>query len=80
MIAEGFVVNNATVYISGRNAEDGKQTAEELNHLGKGKAFYIQADFYKEEDIYRLVAELSKRETSRLHFISPLLFIPRRLM
>jgi NAD(P)-dependent dehydrogenase (short-subunit alcohol dehydrogenase family) len=64
MISEGFVANGATVYISSRDAKACAQACEELNALGKGKADYIAADFYKEEDIKKLAAELGKRAGS----------------
>ena len=64
MISEGFVVNGATVYISSRDAKTCNQTCQELNALGKGKAFAIPADFYKEEDVKKLVEEFGKRESS----------------
>ena len=64
MISEGFVQNGATVYISSRDAKACEQACKELNALGKGKADYIQADFYKESDVTKLAEELKKRAGS----------------
>lgn len=66
MISEGFVQNGANVYISSRDAKACAQACSELNALSKGKASYITADFYKEEDIKKLVDELRQREGSKL--------------
>ncbi|KAJ9643576.1 hypothetical protein H2199_004255 [Coniosporium tulheliwenetii] len=62
MISEGFVANGARVYISSRDAKACDQACEELNALGKGKAYAIPANFYREEDCKRLAEELGKRE------------------
>jgi len=62
MISEGYVQNGARVYISSRDVKACNQACEELNALGKGSAFAIPADFYKEEDCKKLAAELGKRE------------------
>ncbi|KAF2197389.1 NAD(P)-binding protein [Delitschia confertaspora ATCC 74209] len=62
MISEGFVQNGAKVYISSRDAKACEEACKELNALGKGKADYITADFYKLEDVKKLVVELMKRE------------------
>lgn len=67
MISEGFVTNYATVYISSRDAKSCDEAVKELNALGKGKAYAIPADFYKEEECQRLADELKKRENSKLH-------------
>lgn len=67
MISEGFVQNGATVYISSRDAKACEQACKELNALGKGKADYIVADFYKEESLKSLAKELQKRESSTHH-------------
>lgn len=64
MISEGFVANGARVYISSRDAKACDQACEELNALGKGKAYAIPADFYKEENCKRLAEALGKREDS----------------
>lgn len=64
MISEGYVANGATVYISSRDAKACEQACNELNALGKGKAYAIPANFYQEEDVKRLAAELAKRESS----------------
>jgi NAD(P)-dependent dehydrogenase (short-subunit alcohol dehydrogenase family) len=68
MISEGFVANGARVYISSRDTAACEQTCKELNALGKGKAAYITADFYKEEDIKKLAEELKRRE-GKLHVL-----------
>jgi len=68
MISEGFVANGAKVYISSRDAKACEQAAQEMNRLGKGQAFAIPADFYKEADCKKLAQELSKRE-SKLHVL-----------
>lgn len=64
MISEGFVRNGARVYISSRDAKACDQACEELNALGKGKAYAIPADFYKVDECKRLAEELKKREES----------------
>lgn len=71
MISEGYVTNGATVYISSRDAKACENAVGELNALGKGKAYAIPADFYKEEDIKKLVEEFGKREHSKLSFFGP---------
>ncbi|OJJ49231.1 hypothetical protein ASPZODRAFT_129647 [Penicilliopsis zonata CBS 506.65] len=68
MISEGYVANGATVYISSRDAQACEKAAAELNALGKGKAYAIPADFYKEEDCQKLAQEFAKRE-SKLHVL-----------
>jgi NAD(P)-dependent dehydrogenase (short-subunit alcohol dehydrogenase family) len=65
MISEGFVQNGATVYVSSRDAKACEQACKELNALGKGKADFIAADLYKEEDIKRIADELKKRAGSK---------------
>ena len=62
--SEGFVQNGARVYISSRDAKACEQACKELNALGKGEAFSIPADFYKEEDCKKLAQELAKKEKS----------------
>lgn len=64
MISEGFVSNGAKVYISSRDAKACEQACNELNAMGKGKAEYITADFYKEDDIKKLSEKLGRRERS----------------
>jgi hypothetical protein len=64
MISEGFVQNGAKVYISSRDAQACEQACQELSALGKGTAYAIPADFYKEEDCQKLAVELGKREKS----------------
>lgn len=71
MISEGYVTNGATVYISSRDAKACEKAVGELNALGKGKAHAIPADFYKEEDIKKMVEEFGKRENSKLSFFDP---------
>ena len=68
MISEGYVRNGATVYISSRDAKACQAVCTELNTIGPGKADYIAADFYKEEDCKKLAAELSKRD-QKLHVL-----------
>lgn len=68
MIAQGFIRNGATVYISSRDADACAAACKEMNATGPGKAHFIPADFYKEEDCERLAAELAKRETA-LHVL-----------
>ena len=67
MISEGFVANGAKVYISSRDAKACDGACKELNALGKGQAYAIPADFYKEEECKRLAEELGKREKSTLN-------------
>jgi NAD(P)-dependent dehydrogenase (short-subunit alcohol dehydrogenase family) len=65
MISEGFVANGATVYVSSRDAAACAQACDEMNKLGKGgRAAYIAADLYKEEDLERIRKELEEREGS----------------
>jgi hypothetical protein len=64
MISEGFVTNGATVYISSRDAKACDKAVEELNALGKGKAYAITANFYEEDECKKLADELTKRENS----------------
>jgi NAD(P)-dependent dehydrogenase (short-subunit alcohol dehydrogenase family) len=64
MISEGFVANGAHVYISSRDAAACAAACAELNALGAGKADWIAADFYKEESLHTVVAELEKRAGS----------------
>jgi short-subunit dehydrogenase len=71
MISEGFVQNGATVYISSRDAKACEQACKELNAYGKGKADFIAADFYNEEELKKVADELKKRagSTSRFRWI-----------
>lgn len=64
MISEGFVQNGATVFISSRDAKACEQACKELNGLGTGKADFIAADFYKEEELKKVADELKKRAGS----------------
>ncbi|RPA78092.1 short-chain dehydrogenase/reductase-like protein SDR [Ascobolus immersus RN42] len=71
MISTGFVSAGAHVYISSRDEAACAAAAAQLNELGKktgGKCSYIAADFYKVEDIEKLVAEIKKREP-KLHVL-----------
>jgi len=68
MISEGFVTNGATVYISSRDAKACDKAVEELNALGKGKAYAIPANFYEEDECKKLADELTKRE-NKLHVL-----------
>ncbi|KAF1813461.1 short chain dehydrogenase/reductase family [Eremomyces bilateralis CBS 781.70] len=68
MISEGFVQNGARVYISSRDVKACDKAVQELNALGKGQAFAIPADFYKESECKRLADELKKRE-KELHVL-----------
>jgi NAD(P)-dependent dehydrogenase (short-subunit alcohol dehydrogenase family) len=69
MISEGFVANGATVYVSSRDAAACAQACDEMNKLGKGgRAAYIAADLYKEEDLERIRKELEEREGSESLF------------
>ncbi|KAI9805776.1 MAG: hypothetical protein M1833_005269 [Piccolia ochrophora] len=63
MISEGFVQNGAKVYISSRDAKACEQAAKKLNALNKGTAHALPANFYNEDEIKSLAAELSKRES-----------------
>lgn len=62
---EAYVTNGATVYIASGDVNIGSKVARELNILRKGKACYIAADFYQEEDCKILVQELARREESK---------------
>ena len=64
MISEGFVQNGAKVYIAARDLKATEQACAELNALGKGQAFGLQADFYKEEDVKKFVEEFKNKEDS----------------
>ena len=66
MISEAFVLNGAAVYITARDATSCEKAVTELNALGKGKAFAIPADFYKESDLRDMVMQLMKRESRKL--------------
>lgn len=66
MISEGYVTNGATVYISSRDAKACEKAVQELNAIGRGKAYAIPANFYKEEECQKLAEEIAKRESSKL--------------
>jgi short-subunit dehydrogenase len=78
MISEGFVANGAHVYISSRDAKACEQACVELNALGKGKADYIAADFYKESDLQKVADELKKRAGSTYTSLSLHVPLPGR--
>ncbi|KAG2214317.1 uncharacterized protein EV154DRAFT_489686 [Mucor mucedo] len=63
MIATGFVQGGAIVYISSRSAKACDEVAAKLNALGPGKCIAVPADLQSVDDIKKLVAELTKRET-----------------
>ncbi|GAA5809345.1 hypothetical protein MFLAVUS_002753 [Mucor flavus] len=63
MIATGFVSAGAKVYITSRSADVCYKVAAELTKQGPGQCFAIPADLQKLEEVTRLVAELSKKET-----------------
>lgn len=69
MIAHGFVVNGAKVYISSRSASVCDKVAEELSKLGPGQCISLPADLQSIEEVNRLVAELTKRESSMFFFL-----------
>lgn len=68
MITEGFIANGATVYISSRDAAACAQACKELNAMGKGRADFIAADFYREDDLKKVAEELKKKE-GKLHIL-----------
>ena len=55
----------AKVYISSRSAEACEKVAKELSAKGPGQCIAIPADLAKLEEVHRLVAELSKRESRK---------------
>lgn len=69
MIAHGFIVNGAKVYISSRSAGVCDKVAAELTKLGPGECISLPADLQSLEEVQRLVAEITKRESS-----TPLVF------
>lgn len=71
MISEGYVANGATVYISSRDAKACETAVNELNALGKGKAYSIPANFYNYDDVKKLAEELGKRESSKADSAKP---------
>ncbi|KAG0081695.1 hypothetical protein BGZ93_001499 [Podila epicladia] len=68
MIAHGFIVNGAKVYISSRSAGVCDKVAKELTKLGPGKCISLPADLQSLDEVNRLVAELTKRE-SKVHVL-----------
>ena len=63
MIAEGFVANGATVYLTGRNAADCDKAAVEMGALARhgASAHALPADLQRLDECRRVVAELSSR-------------------
>lgn len=74
MIAHGFVVNGAKVYISSRSAKVCDKVAEELSKLGPGQCISIPADLQSLDEVKRLSAEIGKRESSKSPFPFFILF------
>ncbi|KAF8952612.1 hypothetical protein BGZ52_005068 [Haplosporangium bisporale] len=68
MIAHGFIVNGAKVYISSRSAGVCDKVAAELTKLGPGECISLPADLQSLEEVHRLVAEITKRE-SKVHVL-----------
>ena len=66
MIARGFVVAGAKVYISSRKAEVGDEIAAELSKVGE--CISIPADLATEAECQRLANEIAARE-SELHIL-----------
>jgi len=66
MIAHGFVANGAKVYISSRSADVCDKVAQDLTKLGPGQCISLPADLQSMDEVNRLVAELTKRESSKL--------------
>ncbi|WRT67616.1 uncharacterized protein IL334_004588 [Kwoniella shivajii] len=62
MIAAGYVLNGAKVYISSRDVKACESTAQRLTKDGPGKCIAIPADLSTYEECERLVKELEKRE------------------
>jgi NAD(P)-dependent dehydrogenase (short-subunit alcohol dehydrogenase family) len=60
MISAGFVANGATVYIASR--KDTSAYCSLLNEQGPGKAYSLQVDLSKPEDVVSLVSKLAKLE------------------
>lgn len=73
MIAEGFVLSGANVYITGREEKALLTKANELNALvksrsGKGQCNYIVADLQTVKGVNKIVEDLGKREKA-LHVL-----------
>ncbi|KAF9435134.1 hypothetical protein BGZ76_006842 [Entomortierella beljakovae] len=68
MIAHGFVANGAKVYISSRSAKACEEATAQLNKLGPGTCVSLPADLQSIEEVKRLVAEITKRE-SKVHVL-----------
>jgi len=62
MIATGFVVNGAKVYISSRDAKACEATAARLSQSGPGQCIALPGDLSKLADCEKLVGDLEKRE------------------
>lgn len=67
MIAEGFVTNGATVYITGRDASACASASASLSKLGTCHA--IPADLQSLTECERLVAELTARSPGGVHVL-----------
>jgi len=68
MMAEGFLRQGATVYISARKAAACDATAAELNALGLGRCVSLPADVSTADGIAALVAAYTAREAA-LHIL-----------
>ncbi|CAG8789873.1 22647_t:CDS:2, partial [Dentiscutata erythropus] len=62
MIAGGFIINGATVYISSRSVNACDQIAKELTAEGPGKAISLPADLQKLDECKRIINEIAKHE------------------
>ncbi|CAO3691063.1 unnamed protein product [Rhizopus stolonifer] len=62
MIATGFVLAGAKVYITSRSADVCYKVAKELSDKGPGQCIAIPADLQSKQEITRLVAKISKSE------------------
>lgn len=67
MIAEGLVVNGATVIVSSRDLAQCKATAERLNALGKGRCMAIASDLGKPGGAEALAKEVHGLVNGKLH-------------
>jgi len=62
MIATGYVMNGAKVYISSRSAKACEETASRLSKIGPGKCIAIPGDLSKYEEVVRVAKRLSDME------------------
>src|SRR3974390_1244319 len=60
-LAQALVLEGADVCIASRRKELLDQTADELNHLGKGKVFSVACDLRKANDVEKAVAYALKQ-------------------